>query len=482
MSLFFITMILYDSIYVYAATPVSNTLYSTEFLLDYDPDESAWVMDRFGDMSGNLELRFGNIPSQSIKFDVSHNWFEFGSDINFGQNQLKNAALDNRTSAPLNPVVGQIYYNTLEKQTYIWDGTKWMLLSGNTGHEQNTDIGTTANTFTLNTDNSAGDVVLSFGNTGNSYLKWDITNERFILNRNLRIEGNTGIVGQTYIANDHSAATSNGILNLGRTDNGWERIQFNAVNGVFETTKGISVGGNMSMNGNTFTLDADNTATGQNVSIIANQGTDGSGVLRYNSALKRWEISNNGGTFVALGDAAPQGAAGYTTLFAQTAATTAQCSAGGFIFTSGLDTNRNNVLDTSEVATSATVCNGSGSGTGSGGTGGSSTLAGNCTITQTASYSGSAQYSVALSGMQSYSGNTLQIDWNNGSQINSVSNSNGGSSSWVNPVYLLSILNAAQNFMVYANYNGTPPAGQIPSISSAQIKKDGKTLTCVVNQ
>jgi len=57
----------------------------------------------------------------------------------------------------------------------------------------------------------------------------------------------------------------------------------------------------LSENVNTFgtilTLDADNTGVGANVDIVANQGSDTDGTLRYNATDNLWQISNNGGTF-----------------------------------------------------------------------------------------------------------------------------------------------------------------------------------------
>lgn len=44
-------------------------------------------------------------------------------------------------------------------------------------------------------------------------------------------------------------------------------------------------------------LDSDNTGAGATVTITANQGTDPSGSIRYNSTSKVWELNNNGGTF-----------------------------------------------------------------------------------------------------------------------------------------------------------------------------------------
>ena len=50
----------------------------------------------------------------------------------------------------------------------------------------------------------------------------------------------------------------------------------------------------------TVNIDSDNTGAGTNVSIIANQGLDPAGTIRYNSTSKLWELSNNGGVFQAI--------------------------------------------------------------------------------------------------------------------------------------------------------------------------------------
>jgi len=49
-------------------------------------------------------------------------------------------------------------------------------------------------------------------------------------------------------------------------------------------------------NSATFTLDQDNIGAGVNTDLISNQGTGLDGILRYNSANSRWQISGNGGT------------------------------------------------------------------------------------------------------------------------------------------------------------------------------------------
>ena len=47
-------------------------------------------------------------------------------NLNLNKNQIENAAAHNLSSAPSNPVVGQEYFNTSDKQKYIWNGTAWV--------------------------------------------------------------------------------------------------------------------------------------------------------------------------------------------------------------------------------------------------------------------------------------------------------------------------------------------------------------------
>lgn len=45
--------------------------------------------------------------------------------LDLSQNELQNAVLHKLAAAPANPVVGQIYYNTVEKKAYIYHETGW---------------------------------------------------------------------------------------------------------------------------------------------------------------------------------------------------------------------------------------------------------------------------------------------------------------------------------------------------------------------
>ena len=49
----------------------------------------------------------------------------FSTDIDLQQNEIKKARLENLASAPLNPLVGQLYFNTTESTFKYWNGSVW---------------------------------------------------------------------------------------------------------------------------------------------------------------------------------------------------------------------------------------------------------------------------------------------------------------------------------------------------------------------
>jgi hypothetical protein len=103
--------------------------------------------------------------------------------------------------------------------------------------------GSSFQTFTIDNDNTGGNVSLQFGAALGEFLTWDNANSEFDLSDDLNINGN------------------------------------------FQQA------------GNAITLDSDNTGGGANVSIIAEQGTDANGELRYNATSNKWEASEDGGAF-----------------------------------------------------------------------------------------------------------------------------------------------------------------------------------------
>lgn len=121
-----------------------------------------------------------------------------------------------------------------------------ILLAEGVGNAQSWD-GTGAETFVLDEDDSGTQIRLRFGTAADKYLEWDTVNLRFNFNDTVRITGN------------------------------------------------------IEAEGNVLTLDAENAGAGANIDIVANQGSDNDGTLRYNATTNQWEVSNDGGAFAPLG-------------------------------------------------------------------------------------------------------------------------------------------------------------------------------------
>jgi hypothetical protein len=85
---------------------------------------------------------------------------KFLTNLDLNKNQLLNAAIQNLSSAPLSPVAGQIYYNTVDKHIYYYDSLAWIDISGDiqdviggNGLSASTSVDGDVITLSLNVDN-----------------------------------------------------------------------------------------------------------------------------------------------------------------------------------------------------------------------------------------------------------------------------------------------------------------------------------------
>lgn len=130
--------------------------------------------------------------------------------------------------------------------------------------------------------------------------------------------------------------------------------------------------------------------------------------------------------------------------------------------------------------TTLTLSNGNGTTTVNlNGTSNSNTLAGQCSVVKFNDFQSEQQFHFAVTGMASYSSYTLEVTFNNGSVVNQVQDSNGGASTYANPLYTIAPQNLANGFDFYAKHNGN--VVNKPTVASAKVKKNGQEMTCTVS-
>ncbi|MCW2277723.1 hypothetical protein [Heliophilum fasciatum] len=81
---------------------------------------------------------------------------KFLTNIDLNKNELQNARIQNLSSAPTSPVEGQVYHNTLDHKTYMWNGTAWIDLTASTKVDKINAAMTTSAKVTSSVTKAAG--------------------------------------------------------------------------------------------------------------------------------------------------------------------------------------------------------------------------------------------------------------------------------------------------------------------------------------
>lgn len=130
---------------------------------------------------GQINLTFGATLNQILGFNVDDDWFVFNNDVSFGQNEIKNVAIDNLAVAPVAPVTGQIYHNTTDGNTYIYNGVSFEDITAGAGGADDFEAvyGADADKILAVTDaagfginaTTAGDITFDLQNTGDFVIQ-----------------------------------------------------------------------------------------------------------------------------------------------------------------------------------------------------------------------------------------------------------------------------------------------------------------------
>lgn len=179
---------------------------------------------------------------------------KYGAHINLQQNELQNAVIQNLSTAPSNPKVGQHYYNTTDNTEYVWNGTAWIdaLSQGDYTFTNGVQENSRTVSLKLNTTGSSG---LSTFTADTDGLKIGVT------------EASTSAKGIIEIATDAEAATgTSSVL---------------AVNPVQLATKVTANAAITAGTGTIITYDAKGLVTGSSELSIASGSTN---YLEFNTS------------------------------------------------------------------------------------------------------------------------------------------------------------------------------------------------------
>jgi hypothetical protein len=226
----------------------ATVIFSTE---EGVTNADTFVIDKDDSSTDYIKLQFGDTIDAYLRYDIVSDELDINKDINFNQFQGKNFVMHRGTAVPGSGTGGQLFYDTDNDIVYYHDGTSWVaMLTGNSTVDADTldsldstqfvrsdtsdtytsgtlnfangtslqidnggtlDINagatanipeTTANVFTLDSDNTGGNVSLTFGESLGETLTWDNTDSRFEFSNNLEVQGDTRITGNLTASGD----------------------------------------------------------------------------------------------------------------------------------------------------------------------------------------------------------------------------------------------------------------------------------------
>ena len=141
------------------------------------------------------------------------------SNLNLNKNELQNARIQNLATAPADPVVGQIYYNTTDNVAYVYNGSNFISAAGATIIEGNgIDVALTGQQYTIShedTSTQASIAALTAQNVIESITLDTFGHITAITTRDLNLDLTTGAAADSGTGD---FSTSNTLTIAGGTD------------------------------------------------------------------------------------------------------------------------------------------------------------------------------------------------------------------------------------------------------------------------
>lgn len=263
---------------------------STSFTIDNDesgnPDQDVELIAEQGSENNGI-----------LRYDDGNNRWEFSND-----------------GTTFNPIAADVDLATAQLRR----STSFTASNGSYADVDFDTVDVENNTSVIDADTTSDD--FTAGEDGYYLISYHITQSNSAIaaiDARARTNGTTVINGSERSTGTHTAIPTGNVVsatfvvNLSSSDTVELQIQGStgtitvAADVTFVITKLDGIKGDQGLPGSagvgtdstTFTLDQDNAGAGANIDIIANQGTDSDGTLRYNATSNVWELSNNGGGF-----------------------------------------------------------------------------------------------------------------------------------------------------------------------------------------
>ena len=237
------------------------------------------------------------------------------SSINLNKNQLQNGVIHVLATSPLNPVEGQIYYNSspLEKKLYFYDGTNWIDASGDIKSVTTTTPNIIAVTDPQGPNPSLAIVTSAVTNGGTALATGDqifqhVANS--IGNISATINGTTNEIDVTTTGAGQTFGDGDTIT-VGLPNDVTVTNDLNVGNNL-DVTGNAVIDGNLTVSGTTttvnsntvnigdsiITLNSDEAGTpSQDAGIEVERGTGANRSLLWNETDDQWKIQQASGTY-----------------------------------------------------------------------------------------------------------------------------------------------------------------------------------------